>query len=127
MARNKLNRLLHKVFGKGSKKCGATPLRPVRLGLEALEDRRLLTGNILPRWNYANALSVMKSATSVNVDSTPFSTGGVDGAMSSINQRIFAGEMSPAEVVAEDLEQAEKRTPEAASHDIVRRVIMDLL
>jgi hypothetical protein len=29
------------------------------------------------------------------VDSTPFSTGGVDGAMSSINQRIFAGEMSP--------------------------------
>jgi uncharacterized protein (DUF1800 family) len=52
-------------------------------------------GNILPRWNYANALSVMKSATSVNVDSTPFSTGGVDGAMSSINQRIFAGEMSP--------------------------------
>ncbi|MDB4883418.1 MAG: hypothetical protein JWL95_2184 [Gemmatimonadetes bacterium] len=51
-------------------------------------------GNLLPRWNYANALSVMKTA-SVTVDSAPFSTGGVDGAMSAINQRIFAGEMSP--------------------------------
>ena len=51
-------------------------------------------GNVLPRWNYANALSVMKTA-SVTVDSAPFSGAGVDGAMSVINTRIFAGEMSP--------------------------------
>jgi uncharacterized protein (DUF1800 family) len=50
-------------------------------------------GNILPRWNYANALSVMKTA-SVTVDSAPFAVGGVEGALATINQRIFAGEMS---------------------------------
>ena len=51
-------------------------------------------GNITPRWSFSNVLSTYRT-TAINVDSAPFMTAGVDGAIDTIDQRVFAGEIAP--------------------------------
>ncbi|MEO5814672.1 MAG: DUF1800 domain-containing protein [Gemmatimonadaceae bacterium] len=52
------------------------------------------SGGIAPRWLFANVIANYKT-TAITVDHTPFFTGGAEGAMVAIEQRVFAGEMSP--------------------------------
>jgi len=50
-------------------------------------------GNIVPRWNYANAVSNFNSQTSVAVDTTAYRAGSPDAAVDLIDQNFFGGEM----------------------------------
>ncbi|MEP6999037.1 MAG: DUF1800 domain-containing protein [bacterium] len=52
------------------------------------------SGGIAPRWQMATNMSNYKQA-AITVDHTPFVVGGVDGTIDQIDQRIFAGEISP--------------------------------
>jgi uncharacterized protein (DUF1800 family) len=52
------------------------------------------SGNILPRWSFANFLSTQNSATSLRVSTAPFMTGTPDAAIDKINTDFFGGEMS---------------------------------
>ena len=52
------------------------------------------SGGIAPRWQMATVMSTYKQAT-ITVDHTPFLVGGVAGTIDQIDQRIFAGEISP--------------------------------
>ena len=51
------------------------------------------SGNIVPRWSAAMSLSALRSA-AVTVDAAPYLGGGVDGAVDTIAQRIYGGEIS---------------------------------
>jgi uncharacterized protein (DUF1800 family) len=51
------------------------------------------SGGAMPRWQMATAMSNYKT-TAITVDHTPFLTGGVDGTIDQVDQRIFSGEMS---------------------------------
>ncbi len=51
-------------------------------------------GNITPRWAFASVMSNYRAAP-VTVDAAPYLAAGVDGAISLIDKRIFAGEISP--------------------------------
>ena len=50
-------------------------------------------GNIVPRWSFGSTLSALKSATTINVDATPYLGGSVDGAIDLLDQNFFGGEM----------------------------------
>jgi uncharacterized protein (DUF1800 family) len=52
------------------------------------------SGGIAPRWQMATTMSNYKT-TAITVDHTPFLVAGVDGTIDQIDQRIFAGEISP--------------------------------
>ncbi len=53
------------------------------------------SGGIAPRWLFANVIANYKT-TAITVDAAPFLTGGAEGTMVAIEQRVFAGEMAPA-------------------------------
>ncbi|MBC8087981.1 MAG: DUF1800 domain-containing protein [Phycisphaerae bacterium] len=55
------------------------------------------SGLVLLRWRFANTLSTQTSATTINVDLTPFKAQGnnADGVMKVINSQIFGGEIAP--------------------------------
>ena len=50
-------------------------------------------GNIVPRWNYANVLSALKSTTSLAVDTAAYLAGSPDAAIDLMDQNFFGGEM----------------------------------
>ncbi len=52
------------------------------------------SGGIAPRWQMATNMSNYKQTT-ITVDHAPFLVGGVAGTIDQIDQRIFAGEISP--------------------------------
>jgi uncharacterized protein (DUF1800 family) len=50
-------------------------------------------GNIVPRWNYANVIANLNSATTVAVDTTAYRAGSPAAAIDLIDQNFFGGEM----------------------------------
>ncbi|MDB4874804.1 MAG: hypothetical protein JWM41_1250 [Gemmatimonadetes bacterium] len=50
-------------------------------------------GNIVPRWNYANALANLNSATTLAVDTKPYLAGSPAAAVDMVDLNFFGGEM----------------------------------
>jgi uncharacterized protein (DUF1800 family) len=51
------------------------------------------SGNIVPRWGFANVMSTQNSATSIVVSTAPYLAGSTAAALDLINQNFFAGEI----------------------------------
>jgi len=50
-------------------------------------------GNIVPRWNFASVISNLNSATTLQVDTTPYRSGSPAAAIDLIDTNFFGGEM----------------------------------
>ena len=53
-------------------------------------------GNIVPRWAYGSTMSSFNTATSIQVDTTPYRAGSVANALDLLDQNFFGGEMPAA-------------------------------
>ena len=51
------------------------------------------SGNIVPRWEFANTLANFKTATTVNLSTTPYLAGTTDAAIGLIQANFFGGEL----------------------------------
>jgi uncharacterized protein (DUF1800 family) len=51
------------------------------------------SGNIMPRWAFANVFASLNSTTTIVVDTTAYRAGSTAAALDMINQNFFAGEM----------------------------------
>ncbi len=54
------------------------------------------SGNLVPRWNFANVLANLNSATSLAVDTSAYRAGSPDNAIDLLDQNFFGGEMPAA-------------------------------